>query len=481
MPAPPDPPEVPRSVARLSHAIGLGGYFALAFGAIVGSGWVVVLGDWLRAAGPGGTVVGFLAGALVTAIIVMCYGELASRFPTAGAEFMYTFETLGARPAFLVGWFITLYAVAVCAFEAIALGWLVRTLLPAVSLGTAYTIADTPVTWDGLGIGTTAALLIGVLHYRGASSAISFQNVVTYAFIAVSTVVILCGLSFGSLANVRPVFSPAIAGRSLWSGIFWIFSTCAFFLAGWQAAFHAIEERRSSVSTSQVVGSAVAAVAGAALFYSAIVVSAACTVPWLSLIDKELPAAAAFAAIGNGVLGTVILAAAVASITKTWTAVAWIASRVLFAQARHGLLPRSLATTDSRSGAPKRAIIVVTVLTLTGMALGRGAILPIVNMASICLALSVILCLIVLLLCRRAESPPPRFVVPGGRLVIFLGFIGAMTMIVGALIEPLLSGPPGVPLEWIMLGVWGVTGAGVWGLMGRIRRRQRSGAGPSPM
>ena len=46
----------------LRRSIGRAGYFSLGFGTIIGSAWIVVLGDWLGAAGPGGAVLGFLAG-----------------------------------------------------------------------------------------------------------------------------------------------------------------------------------------------------------------------------------------------------------------------------------------------------------------------------------------------------------------------------------------------------------------------------------
>lgn len=96
----PQPPRASTSTA-LRRAIGRGGFFSLAFGAIVGSGWVVVLGDWLKAAGPGGASLGFLAGALVMVLVALCYGELAARSTAAGGEFLYTLETFGRFPAFL--------------------------------------------------------------------------------------------------------------------------------------------------------------------------------------------------------------------------------------------------------------------------------------------------------------------------------------------------------------------------------------------
>ena len=45
------------SSGQLKRLIGKPQYFALACGSIIGSGWVVVLGDWLKAVSPESKVV----------------------------------------------------------------------------------------------------------------------------------------------------------------------------------------------------------------------------------------------------------------------------------------------------------------------------------------------------------------------------------------------------------------------------------------
>ncbi len=455
---------------QLRGAIGRGGFFTLAFGAVVGSGWVVVLGEWLKAAGPLGVVLGFLAGGVAMILIALCYGELASRFAHAGGEFLYILRTLGPFPGFLVGWFLTLYSVAVCVFEAIALAWMVRTLIPGIALADAYHIAGAPVSWDALLIGIVVALGLGILHYRGAKSAIRFQNAVTSGFIAAIIVLILCGLLLGRAANLAPLVA-APAGHYWVGGSIWIFSTCAFFLNGWQTALHAIEERRFTVSAGSAVLSMLAGIASAAVFYSAIVMTASMALPWPTLVSKPLPAAAAFGALGfGGLLGTVVLVAAIVSLTKTWSAMIWMSSRVLFAQARHGFLPRYMADLDTTSGVPRNAILFVTLLTLGGLALGRSAILPIVNMVSICLALSIILCLVVLLRQRHARNQLPPFTVPGGTPMILIALACATLMVGVALIEPLVEGGGKIPPEWILLGLWAAAGITVWLTTRHLRR-----------
>jgi basic amino acid/polyamine antiporter, APA family len=466
----PDPLTQPQvASARLGSAIGRSGYFNLAFGAIVGSGWVVILGDWLRAAAPGGTAVGLLAGGVVMVLIGLCYGELAARFSSAGGEFLYTLETFGRRAGFLVAWFLTLYAIAVCAFEAIACAWLLRELIPAINIGAAYTVAGTPVGWDALIIGGIGALAIGSLHYRGARSAIRFQNIVTYSFLLVSVILIACGLTRGAFRNLSPLWT-AQSNDSWVLGSLWVFSTCAFFLNGWQCALHAIEERKANISARSAVLSMVIGIIAATAFYTAIVVASASAMPWRSLVGRDLPAVVAFRALGmHGILGTVVLVTATVSLTKTWSAVTWVASRVIFAQARLGFLPPVFARVDPSSGSPRAAIVVVVILTGAGFALGRGAILPIVDMVAICLALSIILCLCVLLRRRRIDAETPSFQVPGGMPVIVLALIGAGAMVGIALIQPLIHNTGTVPIEWILLGVWAAMGLVVSAFTKRVR------------
>jgi APA family basic amino acid/polyamine antiporter len=468
-PSRPQLPPVANDGPHLGRSISCAGYFALAFGAVVGSGWVVVLSDWLRTAGPAGTMIGFVAGGLMMMLIAVCYGELAARAPSAGCEFLYALEAFGARAGFMTGWFLTLYAAAVCAFEAIACAWLLRTLVPGIALPTVYVIASSPVTLDAIVIGIVGAVAIGALHYRGARTAIGFQNIVTYGFILVCLGLIACGLSLGSVANLRPFWQTA-SGNSWLMGSLTIFPVCAFFLNGWQTALHAIEERRSDVPPRLAVMSMVFAIFAASVFYIGITAAAASALPWMQLVGRDLAAAAAFQSLGlHGILGTVVLVVAAISLTKTWSALVWVGSRLMFAQARYGLLPASFLKVDSATGAPRPAIVVISILTIIGVLLGRGAITPIVNMVSICLALSIIFCLTALLKLRRSGIPSPSFSVPGGTPVIVLALIGGIVMIGLAVIQPVLRGGRGVPLEWILLISWAALGLVVWTVTQRFR------------
>lgn len=444
---------------QLQRAVGRSGFFTLALGAMVGSGWVVVLGDWLAAAGPGGAIVGFLAGGATMISIALCYGELAARSARAGGEFLFVRETLGRGPAFLVGWFLTLFAVAVCAFESVVLGSLMHALLPAVGSTPLYRVGGTPIDAGSVGIGVAGAVLIGVLHSRGAAGAIRFQNIVTYGFLLLMIALVGLGLGFGSLKNLLPAFQ-STDGRPWLHGAVWVFSLCAFFLNGWQSAIHALEERRADVDVRQAIRAIVAGIVAAALIYCGIILAAAASAPWRQIVAQPMPARAAFDLLLPGwSLGTLVLATAAVSVAKTWSAVAWLGSRLIVALSREGLLPRPLASLDATWGAPRRALVVVTSLSLGGPIFGRSALLPLVDMVSVCLALSILLCLIVLIKQRRTISlPPSTYRVPGGIVTVWLALLLALLMIGTAIISPVLAHPGHIPVEWPLIAAWALIG-----------------------
>jgi amino acid transporter len=120
-----------------------------------------------------------------------------------------------------------------------------------------------------------------------------------------------------------------------------------------------------------------------------------------------------------------------------------------------------LSVVDPASRSPRNAILFVTVVSMIGIALGRSAIVPIVDTLAICYALSIILCLVVLVRRRRLDSRRPVFVVPGGMATILVAMLGASAMVGIALIQPFLA-TGRIPIEWILLIAWAVVGSVVW-------------------
>src|SRR5689334_834406 len=102
---------------QLSKDIGASQFFTLAFGSIIGVGWVVALSSWLSQAGPLGAVLGFVGGGVLMMLIGLCYVEISTMFPVSGGEVVYTYEIFGTGTSFAVGWLFALAYIAIAAFE----------------------------------------------------------------------------------------------------------------------------------------------------------------------------------------------------------------------------------------------------------------------------------------------------------------------------------------------------------------------------
>ncbi|MFC4312902.1 APC family permease [Steroidobacter flavus] len=459
----------------LRRTIGRFQYFALGFGTIVGSAWVVVLGEWLQEAGPGGTVIGFLAGGIFMCLIAAVYAELCARMPEAGGEFVFAYRLFGPKVGFFVGWFVTLYLIAITAFEAIVLPWLLQTLWPGLRQAVLYEFLGESVTLDAALIGLAGVMLVTFLNYRDVRLAVIFQSAITYGFVIVALVVLVAGATSGSAVNLQPLFE-AGSGQAWWLGSLWIFVNTAFFLNGFQAIPQAIEERSEGTSTTTVARVMIGCVAAGASFYCVVVIFASLSTPWQALAGAPLASAAAVSdVVPGGLLTTVLLLVAAFSLLKTWNAIAFMAARILMAQARQSLLPARFARIHPRYATPATAVLFVGLCTLVGLFLGRGAVLPLVNMASICLAFTFVLACVALWKLRRLEPHKvQKFSVPGGRVTLVIGIAGASAMSCIALIAPLIQ-RRGVPVEWVLIVCWAALG---WLAIPR-RRATVSSAAPS--
>ena len=453
---------------RLQGSIGYFQYLALGFGTIIGSAWVILLGDWLGKAGPGGSVLGFLCGGVVVMAIGVCYAELTARLPEAGSEFIYAHRVYGRNLAFTVGWFLVLYLISVTIFEALALAWIVEIFVPDWKSAMLYSAFGSAISAETLVVGISGAVIIFALNYCGARVAVISHSILTYGFIVVVLAILLTLLVNGHTGHLTPLFATT-NGKPWWLGSGAIFAFCAYALNGFQAIPQAVEERSAGTSLRAIGFVIIGSIAAAALFYCLVVIAASTVTPWRSLVVAPLPMAAAAAALPHGAaIATVLLLATAVSLFKAWNGVFMMAARLLVAMARAGYVPAAFARLHPRFRSPAMALILIGALNVGGIFFGKGAIEPITDMCAMVLTLTYVMCCAtVLRLRRRGEAE--LFPVPGGAALAWLGAIGATLMAVVAFISPFWE-QPGVPLEWRLLGGWALVGMLVWYLRVRNAR-----------
>lgn len=456
--------------AGLRREVRASQYFTMAFGAMVGVGWVIVLGEWLALAGPVGAIMAFLAGGAVMTVVGLCYAELVTALPVAGGELVYAYEVFGLRISFGVGWFLALAYVTTTVFEVISVGWVVGILFPALQGPVLYTFLDWPVHLGSLLLGMAGTVGFTWINLKGVGWAATVEDVLTWLLLALAGLFVAAGIFFGDVANLEPAFQRT--SGSIWPGIFAVFMTAPFWYGGFPVIPQLMEERAEQASLPAVGKVIVAAIVAAGLFYCLVILSAAMAGPYTELLDAELPAAVAFeAAFESPLMAKVVLAAALFGLLTSWNTFFLSSSRILFAMGRAPMLPAWFGRVDSDSGAPASAILFVGAVGIVGGFLDRSAILPFVNVVGACLALAFLSsCAAVIRLDRKRSDLPRPYRVPGGTATATIGVIGSAAILLLALYQPYSLLESGLPMEWAFFAGWGILGMLLWYFARRTRR-----------
>src|SRR4051794_23245409 len=151
-------------------------YFTLAFGSVVGVGWVVVIEEWLTAGGPGGAMLAFLLCGLALVPVALAYGRLARRMPEAASEVAYTAAVFPRWVSFFTGWTMTFAYLVVCPYEAVAIGRLAAHVFPSMNSVRLYEVAGYTLYLPHLLLGVGVTVFITALNYRGVRFSARFQN-----------------------------------------------------------------------------------------------------------------------------------------------------------------------------------------------------------------------------------------------------------------------------------------------------------------
>ncbi len=132
-------------MTTLARKLRLIDYFALGFGVMVGTAWLVVMDDILQRGGPLGALLGFTTGALMLLPIGYVYGQLVQAIPDAAGEAAYVARFFPPSVSFATGWMMFLSYFLTCPFEALAAGRISGYLFPSLNTFELYRLGGYPV------------------------------------------------------------------------------------------------------------------------------------------------------------------------------------------------------------------------------------------------------------------------------------------------------------------------------------------------
>lgn len=433
---------------QLRKILGRRDVLALAFGAMIGWGWVVLAGDLIDQAGTIGSMLAFAVGAIMILLVGLTYAELTSALPRAGGELAFTFAGLGPTASYICGWTLVLAYLSVCAFEAVALPTVFGYMFPGFQFGHLYTLGgwDVYATW--VLVGMLGALAIGVINYLGIQPASVLQWTAALVMLVIGITFFIGGTITGEAANLVPHFTSV-------GGFLAVVMMTPFLFIGFDVIPQVAEE--INVPFALIGKLLVSSILIALGWYVAVQWTVGFALSPAAHSAGELPTADAMAAVFRSAwAGRVLVFAGLLGIVTSWNAFFLGATRVLFAMARGGMLPRVFGQLDARRESPVAAIILLTALSMVAPLLGRPALVFFVNAGSLAAVVAYLLVTISFLRLQRIAPDLPRpYRVPAPRAVGVLALVATLLFILLYL--------PGSPSalgrnEWLIVAGWVLLG-----------------------
>lgn len=440
-------------MTTLAHRLRLTDYFALAFGVMVGAGWLVVMDDILQRGGPVGALLGFTAGALMLLPIGYVYGYVVPAIPDSGAEAAYVARFFPRSVSFATGWMVFLGYALTCPFEGLAAGKVAGYLFPSLNTHELYRLGGYPVYLPHLLLGLVVTIALTWVNYRGIQAGARLGRTTTFTFLTLVVIFALASAWHGSAENFHPLFSraPLISVLLVWQIVPWL-------LSGFESVGKYCEEASSDFGGRGFFVAITLTICTGMVFFWVVISAVANIAPWQTLrSDAQFPVAVAFErALHAHWIVVVVMASALVGLVQCFNGNLITSSRLLFAMARSNLLAPKLAYVHPKNQTPSLAILAVGIGTAFTMFLGEAVLVPILEVGAVCCAIGWMAA------CISSYCMRPRWQV---RAAAVFGML-VTTLMILAKVVPLVPGHF-TRYEWIALAIW----AGL-GLLVAIPQRQ---------
>ncbi len=462
----------------LDKSISFRSYIAIGLGTIIGIGWVIYAGYWLRDGGPVGAMLAFILCGLFLLPVGKCYAELTAAIPVAGGEAAFAYKAFGPFVSFLTACALALSYIAITPFETIAIGALVEAMFPALISEPLYQMGGYTIRVSNLLPGIILGALLILLNCRGARSSTGFQTLVLAILALCALVFISVALLKGDLVNLTPMFA---SGGASWvaapASIIPVLVVAPYFMAGFDTIPQAAEEAGVSMAPHRIGVAILACIVLGALFYALIILALgmSSTPGQLAAIMQDrdaMPTAEIFRlAFGYEWAAQLVLFAALLGLLTTLNGIYIASSRLLFFLGRGGMLPHWFAKVDARHRMPVNALLFVGAISLLGPPVGRAALVPIVTSGSLAFVAALLLtCLAAVRL--RTTAPDMNRPYRTGKSTMYCGIVvsGILVLLM------VVPGSPGQlrPQEFAIIGIWMCLGVAGYCLRRSLRDMEPS-------
>lgn len=424
--------------------------FAIAFGAMIGWGWVVMAGDWIKGAGTIGAILAFAIGGIMVLFVGLTYAELTAAMPQCGGEHVFSLRALGKTGSFICTWAIILGYVGVVAFEACAFPTVIQYIYPNFLKGYMYTIAGFDIYASWVAVGVVASIIITIINFFGAKSAAKLQTILTVAIAAIGIALVVGSGFSGNIENAKPLFDGGV------SGILSVAVMTPFMFVGFDVIPQAAEE--INVPFKKIGGIMILSIAMAVIWYIMIIIAVSLVMSKAEIDSSTLVTADAMknAFFNSATAAKVVIIGGMAGIVTSWNSFFIGGSRAMYSLAESKMLPGFLAKLHPKYKTPTNAILLIGGISIIAPFFGRAMMVWLVDGGSFAVVLAYVLVSVSFLVLRYKEPNMPRpYKVRAGK------FVGVMAILLSGFMTLLYF--PGMPSglvkeELIIVGAWSLLG-----------------------
>lgn len=442
--------------SKFDKVMGAWDILVIAFGAMIGWGWVINSGDWITTAGFAGSIIAMLIGGVMVFFVGLTYAELTSAMPQCGGEHVFSYRAMGPTGSFVCTWMIILGYVATSAFEATALPTVITYLFPKFNQVYLYSIAGKDIYLTTILLGVGVAVLITFINIIGAKTAAILQTVLT-AIIAIAGILLVVGSSVnGDGANITGQMWESGTGTTLGS-VFKVACMTPFLFIGFDVIPQAAEEINVPYKK---IGKIMLLSIFLAVAWYLLIIFAVCYIMPQSAIAQEMSsqnglvsAKAIEIAFRSPLMGKVLIIGGLCGIITSWNSFLMGGSRALYSMGESLMIPKMFGKLGKHK-TPEAAIILCGIACVAAPFFGRGVLVWLVDAASFGCVIAYMFVSISFCILRKKKPEMARpYKVKAGR------FVGVMAVLMAGFMTLLYIVPASfsaalVWQEWIVVGIW---------------------------
>lgn len=448
----------------------------VAFGAMIGWGWVISSGQWIQNGGVLGTILGFLIGGIMIFSVGLCYAELTTAMPKCGGEHVFSQRAFGPTVSFICTWAIILSYIGVVCYEAVSFPTILQYIFPNMLKGYMYTINGFDIYLSWVLVSILMSSLIVALNVIGTKKAAGFQKVLTIVIAAVGIILVAASLFTGDAKNLDGQTFMGNSNGEIGMSVLKVAIMTPFFFFGFDVIPQAAEEIK--VPLKKLGKLMLLSIILAVGFYVLVVFA----VGYLlnpkeingSMNETGLVTADAMAkAFNSRAMAKVLIIGGLCGILTSWNSFLIGGSRAIYSMSNSRMLPSKFGKLHKKYNSPVTALLLIGILALISPFFGKTMLVWIVDAGNFacCLAYCIVSASFIRLRKKEPNMERPyklkHYRLIGVIATLMSGGMVAMYVIPGTNCSLVWQ-------EWIIVGMWILLGL-VFGIRSKVLHKNNFG------